>query len=167
MAIVLEKAKILIQENSAFVAQCAIDGLTPANQVFLHAYRPVFAGGEERPDDIPRPFVILAPEEFSFNEHSEGCMFPQMSIAMHVNDWYRCDLESETYFQESAENFTNFLSEFLDELSSGNRQPQHLVMRKITQTTRPQPVARRDENDGYRFWFAEFLIQLGADIPGL
>ncbi|TXH41660.1 MAG: hypothetical protein E6Q97_37120 [Desulfurellales bacterium] len=164
MAIVLERLQLLIIANSAFVAQCALDGLTPANQVFLHAHRPARQGGVVRPSCIERPFVIIAPEEFSYNEHSEGCMFPQMNIAMHINDKYRGDPESATYFHETAQNFTNFVSQFLDELSSGNRQPQNLVMRKIMQTTRPQPVARRSENDDYTFWLAEYNIQIGADI---
>lgn len=159
MGIVLEKLKNMLAANSAFVAQCALEGLTPASQVFLHANRPEMIGGQIRPDDIERPFLIIAPEDFSYNEHSEGCMFPQMTVALHINDKYR-----GSSFGETGENFTNFVSSLLEELSQQNRQPQSLVMRKISQVTRPQAVARRDENDGYKFWFCEYVITLGADI---
>lgn len=159
MGIVLEKLKNMLAANVAFAAQCALDGLTPADQVYLHANRPEMVGGQVRPDDIDRPFIIIAPDEFTYNEHSEGCMLPTMTIVMHLNDKYRGNT-----FHETAENFTNFVSQVLEELSQQNRQPASLVMRKISQVTRPQPVARRDENDGYKFWFAEYSIQLGAEV---
>lgn len=159
MAIVLERLELLVVANSVFVSQCALDGLTPANQVFWHAHRPEVVGGVVRPCDIARPFVIIKTSEFTYNEHSVGCMFPQMNVKMHINDRYR----GET-FQETGMNFTNFLGQFIDELATQNMQPQSLVFRKLSQMTDPQPVARRDENDEYKFWFAEYDLQIGADI---
>lgn len=159
MAIVMERLELLIVANSAFVAQCAIDGLTPAEQVFWHANRPELIGNVVRPDPLTRPFVIIRASDFNYNEHSVGCMFPQMTIRMHVQDRYRGNT-----FQETAKNFTNFVGQFLDELSRQNMQPQSLVFRKITQTTDPEPIPRRDENEDYGFWFAEYDLQIGADI---
>lgn len=159
MATVMERLESLIVANSIFIAQCALDGLTPANQIFWHAHRPEMTGNVITPSDITRPFVIMKPSEFNYNEHSVGCMFPQMHIKLHLNDRYR-----GTTFQETAKNFTNYIGQFLDELSRQNMQAQSLVFRKITQMTDPQPVARRDENDDFKFWFAEYDLQIGADI---
>jgi len=159
MAIVMERLESLIVANSIFVAQCGLEGLTPANQVYWHAVRPEFTGNVVRPAPLERPFAIIKTSEFDYHEHSVGCMFPQMHIKLHLQDKYR-----GTTFQETAKNFTNYLGQFLDELSRQNMQAQSLVFRKITQMTDPQPVARRDENDDFKFWFAEYDLQIGADI---
>jgi hypothetical protein len=159
MSIILEKLQQLFVTNSIFVAQCALDSVTPASQVFWHAYRPELEGEVIRPAPLKRPFIVVKYDEFRWEAHSVGCMMPKCTPKIHINDRMRSD-----DFQESAIEFSNFVGEMMEEFTTTTMQDGGLVVQEITTHIAPTPVARRETNEEHKFWFTEFTLRIGAEF---
>lgn len=159
MSLVLEKLEQLLVTNTIFVAQCALDSLTPADQIFWHAYRPATEGEVTRPTALKRPFIVVKCDDHVYNKHSVGCMTQQATLKLHINDRMR-----STNFKESTQQFTNFVGQLMDEFSATNGQDDSLVIQTMTLTTAPTCVARREMNEDYQFWFCEYDLKIGAEF---
>lgn len=159
IAIPIQVLKQVIVGSSAFVAQCAIDGLTPDDQVMWIAYRPEFQGDVVAPDELARPFVLLRPKDFAFREFDTQCMQPQMGIDIHIQDAYR-----DSTYQDSAIEFLSFVGNLMQDIADSNMTSTSLVIREITQQREAMAVPRRDEMDRMQFWTIEFSMRIGADL---
>lgn len=157
----LSELKGAIEGSSSFITQCAIDAVTPADQVVIHAYRPDLQGEVLVVDELPKPIVILRMENhlsnFAFPVGGAACSLMSGIIRMHFYDAYR-----EATHQESVVNFNNFVGGVIQDLSSNltwNLGP--------TQISQVQPAfcqERRDGTSTFGQWLVEFDISYGNSV---
>lgn len=159
IAELLQTLETLVVQSPAFIAQCALDGLTPADQVFWHAVRPDPDGEVIAPTPLAYPMVILRVDQFQYDEWAPECMQPKAVVKMQI-----CDRFRSAAFKDSAIDFTNFYGELLDELQRRNYSEGGIVARSIMQANEPIPTQRRDTTSTYGFWCVDVDFQIGAEF---
>ena len=159
LSLLLDKIGGILEASAAFVAQCALDGVTPSEQIFWQAYRPDVESDVVVPSALVYPMLILKVGTHVYRDFSPGCMQPQTVIGVHVSDLERSDDD-----RESALIFHNFYGSLFDDLGHTNYASQGLIIRTLTQTLDPVRVQRYAKTPKYNHWCAEFEIALGADF---
>lgn len=159
LSTVMENIATVIEGSATFIAKCAIDSVDPADQIYWFSARP----GEEteavRPAVIARPLVILRPEKFELLRYSAGCMQPDLTVRMHINDkWRGAD------WQAQVKDFLEFYSALVEDIASINESGTSTPIRSISQVNDPVATERREGTPNFGFWAVEFDLLVGNEF---
>lgn len=159
MSNILTDLSAIIASLPSFAAQCAIDGLTPANQIYWHAVRPDAEGDVVTQTYIDRPLIVLKPVKDQWRAYDSQGMQSTKTIRMHINDKYR-----EDSFKDAMEAFTDFYGTLIDELTAKQGIDTNTAINTADMAQEPWATERRDKSETFGFIAVEYDIDIGNDF---